>query len=178
MEKINTSLPGVFLVKPPVFNDHRGSFVKTYHAGQFREWGVEPVFEEEFYSKSKKHVVRGMHFQRPPQDHAKLVFCQFGSVLDVVLDLRRGSLTFGQYYSIELSESNRLALYIPTGLAHGFLSLEEDSLMVYKTTRVHSSEHDAGIRWDSFGFNWGVTVPVISTRDAAFASFREYTSPF
>ncbi len=179
MKKSDLDLPGAFLLEPPIFKDARGSFVKTYHAGKFAEFGVAPHFVEEFFSASARNVVRGMHFQNPPQDQAKLVYCIQGRVLDVLLDLRRGSPAFGQAVSRELSAENRLMFYIPTGIAHGFLSLEDDSVMVYKTTTVHSPAHDAGLRWDSFGFNWPLAgPPLVSERDAKFPAWSEFTTPF
>ena len=171
-------LPGVFLLKPRVFSDHRGFFVKTFQDEAYRELGFQFQPTEEFYSSSQKNVLRGMHFQVPPQDHAKLVYCLKGGVLDVLLDLRKESPMFGQAVSAELSSKNYLQFYIPRGVAHGFLALVDDSVMIYKTSTSHSPVHDAGIRWDSFGFDWGVGAPIISTRDAGLAAFEVFTSPF
>lgn len=178
MEKIPTPLQGAFLVKPPLFTDHRGSFVKTFHKDLFQNFGVNPVFAEEFFSTSGKGVIRGMHFQTPPADHHKYVFCLHGAVQDVILDLRTSSPTFGQHFSAELSAENRLGFFIPSGCAHGFLSLTEGSLMIYKTTTPHTPACDAGIRWDSFAFDWGVADPVISARDAAFPALADFKTPF
>ncbi len=176
--ELPVSLPGVRLLEPRVFRDPRGAFVKTYHEQKLRAAGINFVMREEYYSVSGRGVVRGMHFQRPPEDHAKLVYCIRGQVLDVLLDLRRDSPTFGQFASRELSAENRLIFSIPTGIAHGFLSREEASVMVYKTTTVHSATHDAGIRWDSFGFDWGVAAPIVSERDAAFPTLADFATPF
>lgn len=178
MKKIETPLAGAFLVEPALFTDQRGGFVKTYHAGSFRGFGVEPVFVEEFYSTSAKNVIRGMHFQTPPADHAKYVCCLRGAVRDVILDLRTASPTYGQHFSVELSAENHLGFYIPSGFAHGFLSLTDDSLMLYKTTSVHTPACDAGLRWDSFGYDWGVDNPIMSARDAAFGGLTELISAF
>lgn len=173
-----TPLPGVHLLEPRLFSDERGSFTKTYHEPAWREAGIDFEMKEEYHSVSHRGVLRGMHFQTPPQDHAKVVYCPHGRVQDVLLDLRRNSPTFGRAAARELSAENRLILFIPAGVAHGFLSLEERSILVYKTGTVHSPEHDAGIRWDSFGFDWGHTAPVVSARDAAFPSFANFSSPF
>ena len=178
MEKIPTPFAGAFLVRPPLFTDARGGFVKTFHRDRFREFGVEPVFTEEFYSTSAKDVIRGMHFQMPPADHDKYVCCLVGEVRDVILDLRGASPTYGQHFAVELSSENRLGLYIPSGFAHGFLSLNDGSLMLYKTTTVHAPACDAGIRWNSFGCDWGVAAPIVSARDAAFPALAEFASPF
>jgi len=158
--------------------DHRGNFVKSFHIGQFKELGIAFLPIEEFYSTSHLGVLRGMHFQLPPHDHAKLVFCIRGRGLDVFVDLRKDKGTFGRFASAELSAGNHHIMYLPAGIAHGFLALEADSVMVYKTSTVHAPSHDTGIRWDSFGFDWGITDPVISTRDAAFPRLEEFVSPF
>jgi dTDP-4-dehydrorhamnose 3,5-epimerase len=171
-------LPGVRRLEPRLFRDDRGAFVKTYHQEDFAALGLDLSMREEYYSVSHRGVLRGMHFQVPPENHAKLVYCVSGRVLDVVLDLRRSSPTFGRSAGLELSAQNRHLLQIPTGVAHGFLALEADSILVYKTTTVHSPAHDAGIRWDSFGFAWGMTAPIISPRDAGFPALHEFVSPF
>ena len=178
MELVPTELPGLQLIRPPVFRDQRGSFVKTFHADQFRELGLNFEPREEFFSTSGRSVLRGMHFQLPPAAHAKLVYCLLGSVLDVVLDLRKNSPTFGRSCARELSAANREMFFIPAGFAHGFLSLEDNTTMVYQTSTVHSPAHDAGVRWDSFGFDWPVKVPVLSERDKNFPALCDFSSPF
>jgi dTDP-4-dehydrorhamnose 3,5-epimerase len=179
MQSISQPLPGVHLLQPKVFEDNRGDFVKTYHEGAFHQLGIDFKPVEEFFSTSKEGVLRGMHFQLPPHDHAKLVYCIRGSVLDVLLDLRRGSSTYGQATSAVLSRQNHHQFFIPTGIAHGFLALEEDSVMVYKTTTVHAPSADFGVRWDSFAFTWPLdTNPILSARDAAFPALTNFASPF
>ncbi len=180
MQIVAQPLPGTFLVQPKVFRDARGDFVKTFHTGLFRDAGIAFSPVEEFYSTSHRGVVRGMHFQLPPHDHAKLVYCIRGRVIDVLLDLRKQSPTNGHAVSAELSAENRQMFYVPSGVAHGFLSLEDDTVMVYKTSTVHAPSHDAGVRWDSFGFDWGLEreEPIISTRDAGFPAFSDFASPF
>ena len=171
-------LPGTLLLAPRIFLDHRGDFVKTMHEGLYGDLGVEFKPVEEFLSTSHQGVLRGMHFQLPPHDHAKLVYCVRGRVKDVLLDLRRNSPTYGQATAMELSAANRHILYIPQGLAHGFLSLEPDTVMIYKTTTVHQPSHDAGIRYDSFGFDWETTTPIINDRDLAHPPLSAFVSPF
>lgn len=178
MRIINELLSGVLLIEPKVFTDSRGNFLKTFHSGIFKELGIPFVPMEEFYSTSHQGVLRGMHFQLPPHDHAKLVYCLRGRVLDVMVDLRKNEPTFGRFATTELSAVDRCLLYLPTGIAHGFLALEPDSVMVYKTSTVHAPSHDAGIRWDSFGFDWGVADPLISPRDAALPRLVDFVSPF
>jgi dTDP-4-dehydrorhamnose 3,5-epimerase len=161
-----------------VLRDARGAFVKTFHEDRFAEIGLRTDWREEYFSTSAKHVIRGMHFQVPPQEHAKLVFCVHGRVLDVVLDLRQDSSTFGTARSVELTPENGFGLYVPVGCAHGFLSLADDSVMYYKVTSVHSPEHDAGIAYDSFGFDWPVSEPILSDRDRAHPSLAVFETPF
>lgn len=178
MKVLDQPFAGTYLVKPNVFEDKRGAFVKTFHAEVFAELGFQFQLAEEFYSISRQHVIRGMHFQLPPHDHKKLVYCIQGRVLDVLLDLRRASPTFGRFASAELSADNHCQFLIPEGLAHGFLSLCEDSIMIYKTSTVHAPSHDHGILWDSFGFDWGVAAPIVSARDAQLPAWSEFASPF
>ena len=178
MELAPTELPGLQIIRPRIFRDERGSFVKTFHAGQFRELGLDFEPHEEFFSVSARGVLRGMHFQLPPAAHAKLVYCIVGSALDVVLDLRNNSPTFGRSCARELSATNREMFFIPAGFAHGFLALEDGATMVYQTSTVHSPAHDAGVRWDSFGFDWPVKTPALSERDKKFPVLRDFSSPF
>lgn len=174
----SAGLAGVTLVTPPRFEDHRGAFVKTFHEGLWAEAGIRFHSAEEFFSTSHRGVLRGMHFQNPPHDHAKVVTCLSGAVLDVVLDLRKSSATYGHSIGVELSASNRRILHIPSGFAHGFLALEDDSLMHYRVSTVHAPSADAGVRWDSFGFDWGAASPQVSTRDAAFPGLSDFMTPF
>jgi dTDP-4-dehydrorhamnose 3,5-epimerase len=173
-----TGLPGCVVVRPRAVADARGNFVKTFHAGDFGRLGLRCDWREEFYSSSVQGVVRGMHFQTPPADHAKLVYCVRGEVLDVVVDLRAGSPTYGEHRSFGLSENNHAGLYIPSGLAHGFVSVSALSTMLYKVTSVHSPEHDAGIAWNSFGFEWPVAEPMMSDRDRRHPPLRKFETPF
>ena len=177
MELQESGIAGCYLVKPRVIADPRGSFAKTFHADQFAQLGLRTDWREEYFSTSGKGVLRGMHFQLPPAEHAKLVFCIAGEVLDVVLDLRRGSPTEGQCRSFTLSGLNA-GLYIPVGCAHGFLSTSASSTMFYKVTSVHAPEQDAGVAWDSFGFDWPVDAPLLSDRDRRHPALRDFASPF
>lgn len=170
--------PVPVLIRPKVHLDHRGSFVKTWHPDLLAAHSVTMDFAEEFYSVSSRGVVRGMHFQSPPHAHDKLVYCVTGQILDVVLDLRKNLPTYGQSRSWELSEKNAHLLFIPAGFAHGFLALGERNAVVYKTSTVHCPDHDLGVRWDSFGFSWPESAPVISERDQGLPAFRDFSSPF
>jgi dTDP-4-dehydrorhamnose 3,5-epimerase/CDP-3, 6-dideoxy-D-glycero-D-glycero-4-hexulose-5-epimerase len=173
-----TPLRGLLVARPRVFQDARGVFVKTFQREAFEEHGISFAATEEFYSISSRHVLRGMHFQTPPAAHAKLVYCLGGRVLDVVLDLRRGSDSYGRVFSITLNGNKGEGLFIPKGLAHGFLSLEDNSLMYYATDHSHSPQHDDGVAWNSFGFDWPVLEPLLSQRDQKFQGFHEFSSPF
>jgi dTDP-4-dehydrorhamnose 3,5-epimerase len=174
----SATLAGVVVYLPSVTRDHRGFFVKTFHDLTFARQGVQFTLKEEFYSVSTRDVLRGMHFQIPPHDHAKMVTCFRGRVLDVLLDLRRSHPTYGKTWSTELSEDNHAVLYIPSGVAHGFLVLSEEALVHYKTSSVHQPASDKGIRWDSFGHAWPVKDPILSERDKKFPGLAEFQSPF
>lgn len=178
MEVVPSPIPGCFELFPKVFSDARGTFVKTFHDGQFKAQGLEAGFLEEYYSVSHRGVLRGLHFQLPPMDHIKMVYCVEGEVMDVVLDLRKGSPAYGKHAVFNLSGDAANMLYIPAGLAHGFYVKSDRAIMLYKTSTVHSPSHDAGIRWDSAGIPWPSDEPVISSRDASFPSLAEFESPF
>ena len=119
-----------------------------------------------------------MHFQTPPHQHSKIVFCPQGSILDVIVDLRKASPTYGQYFAHELSADNHKALYIPEGFAHGFKAVSDDAMTYYLVTSEHNKAHDAGIRYDSIGLDWGLEHPIISDRDLSFVALKDYDSPF
>lgn len=163
-----TYIDGIFEVENKKFEDQRGLFVKTFQAEMFEENGLQSDFKESFYSVSKKNVLRGMHYQLPPHDHAKLAYVTSGEILDVALDVRKCSPTFGKCFSTKLSSENAKSLYMAKGFAHGFLTLSESATVVYLTSTVHTPGSDAGIKWDSFGCVWGVENPIISDRDKFF----------
>lgn len=180
MQLIAEPLPGIKILKPFVFEDVRGCFVKPFHEDQLAAHGIHMTVREEFFSTSAANVLRGMHFQLPPHAHQKLVYCMSGRVLDVVLDLRRSSPNYGDAVGFELSAANRHIVSIPVGFAHGFLSIEDQSCLVYKTDAVHAVDCDAGILWSSIDFEWqlGSRVPLISSRDLGHTAFNEFISPF
>jgi len=178
MEIVATEVPGLRLIRPRIFRDARGLFVKTFHRDLLREGGLDFEPREEFFSVSQRQVIRGMHFQAPPHTQARLVTCLTGKILDVVVDLRKNSPVFGRVWSHELNAANREILFIPEGCAHGFLALEDDTLVNYVASRTHSPAHDAGVRWDSLGFAWPVEQPILSERDRNFPALRDFASPF
>lgn len=173
-----TALEGLYLLKLDRHIDARGLFQKPYNYEAFKAWGLEMDFRESYYSVSARDVLRGMHFQAPPADHAKLVYVSHGRIMDVALDIRVGSLTYGQYFARELYPEANEALYLPSGFAHGFHSLEDGTVVNYMQTSCYDSTHDGGVRWDSFGFAWVVVDPIVSVRDQKFPALSDFKSPF
>lgn len=178
MKIIKTSFDGLYILKTVNFTDIRGSFQKVFNYDFFKEHGLNTDFKEFYYSINKKGVRRGMHFQTPPYDHAKLVYCSLGKILDVVVDIRRKSPTYGRCFSIELNQIKAQYLYIPKGFAHGFLTLEDNSIVNYAQTSCYSKEHDCGISQDSIGFDWNYDNPIVSGRDLTFPDLKNFNSPF
>jgi dTDP-4-dehydrorhamnose 3,5-epimerase/CDP-3, 6-dideoxy-D-glycero-D-glycero-4-hexulose-5-epimerase len=173
-----THIEGLFIVNCFHAKDERGTFVKTFHAESFEKQGLQSDFRESYFSVNAKNVVRGMHFQVPPHNHAKLVFCNSGAVLDVVIDLRKHSATYLNHFAIELSDKNRLGLYIPNGMAHGFLSLNDHTIISYLVTSEYNAQSDSGIHYQSIGFDWPVANPIVSERDLSFETLQQFQSPF
>ena len=169
-----TIIEGVFIINNFNVHDERGLFVKTFNKKGFQLNGINFEVKESYYSISKKDVIRGMHFQLPPHDHEKLVYVPKGSVLDVVLDLRKMSKTYKQHISVNLSSSNKKSIFIPKGCAHGFKSLEDNTITNYCVSTEYNSSADAGIRFNSFGFNWQNEGPIISERDDSFDTLSDY----
>lgn len=178
MTLIDEPLPGVKVLKPFVFDDARGNFVKPFHEDQLLQHGISITVREEFYSTSAKDVLRGMHFQVPPHAHQKLIYCISGEVMDVLLDMRVDSPTFGKSVALELSAKNYHVVYLPVGIAHGFLSRCDNSCLIYKTDAVHHAESDKGVLWNSFGFDWQVNAPIISPRDEGHPRWDDFSNPF
>ncbi len=173
-----TKISGCYELLPKKINDERGFFVKTFHLDVFNDNNLETSFAEEYYSLSHRGVLRGLHFQVPPQEHTKLVYCVYGQVMDVVVDLRVGSPTYGKFQVFELNSESANMIYVPQGLAHGFLTVSEKAIMLYKVTTVYSPEHDVGVLWNSLGIPWSIAKPVVSKRDNSFTSFSDFKSPF
>lgn len=178
MKIIETNISGLNILEPKIFKDSRGKFIKTFTNDFFIENDLDINIKETYYSISHKNVIRGMHFQTPPYDHIKLVYVPAGKIIDVVLDIRKNSPTFGQYFSCKLSSDNGKVLIIPKGLAHGFKSLQDNTNVTYMQTTCYAPNNDGGIRYDSFGFDWGCESPKLSDRDQSFATLKEFDSPF
>ncbi|WCM88961.1 dTDP-4-dehydrorhamnose 3,5-epimerase family protein [Acidovorax sp. NCPPB 3576] len=171
-------LPGCYQIHPHVLADPRGHFVKTFQSSAFRAHGLADNFAETFYSVSRKGVLRGFHFQVPPHEHAKLVYCTAGAVLDAVVDIRRGSPTEAQFTTFELIAEHAAMVYIPAGFAHAFYALTDSATVAYQVTTEFAPEHDAGVRWDSFGVPWPDPNPILSAKDMALPLWQDFDTPF
>lgn len=173
-----STISGCFELQPKVLHDARGKFVKVFHEQAFAAHGLETAFAEEYYSVSHRNVIRGLHFQLPPMDHVKLVYCVAGEVLDAVVDLRVGSATYGQYALFELSAAKANSIYIPKGMAHGFYTRSAQATMVYKVSTIYSPPHDEGVLWNSAAIPWPTSDAVLSARDEGFLPLDQFVSPF
>jgi dTDP-4-dehydrorhamnose 3,5-epimerase len=173
-----THIAGLFLIQLQKFKDNRGEFIKVFNHDFFANNNLETKLLESYYSISAKNVIRGMHFQIPPYDHNKMVYVNNGSILDVVLDIRNESKTYGETFSVKIDTNNPVLLYIPKGCAHGFLSLEDNTMVTYMQSSCYNGQCDMGIHYNSFGFDWGVNNPVMSERDKLFEPFPTFKSPF
>jgi dTDP-4-dehydrorhamnose 3,5-epimerase len=158
-------------------SDDRGCFVKTFHFKEFLKNGIDFSPKEEFFSISKKGVLRGMHFQIPPQDHSKLVYCTTGEVLDVIIDLRKGP-GYGKVISLQLDSIKKNMLFVPRGCAHGFLTISDSATVSYLTDHEYCAELDRGIHWDSISFEWPSFPYIVSSRDSSHQKLTEFNSPF
>lgn len=169
------AIPAVVLVKPRLFSDDRGFFVETYKRSEFAANGIGDCFVQDNHSHSVKNVLRGLHFQRPPQAQGKLVSAVFGRVFDVAVDLRPGSPTWGKWVAAILSASDAHMLYVPPGFAHGFCVLSDEADVTYKVTAEYAPQLDAGILWNDpdIGIDWPIDEPLLSQKDAALPRLRD-----
>jgi len=169
MKMIHTKLQGLAILEPRVFADARGWFYESWSACKLRQAGFEYEFVQDNHSSSlSKGTLRGLHFQNNPSAQGKLVRCTRGAILDVAVDLRRGSPTWRQWVAVELNANNYLQLLVPKGFAHGFLTLTDDAEVQYKADAPYSPEHDRSIRWNDpeIGVAWGISNPILSEKDA------------
>lgn len=178
MERIETEFKDLIILKNPRYIDKRGGFQKLFNEEFFMQHELTSKFSEIYFSVNHRNVIRGMHFQLPPHDHEKLVYVSHGSILDVVVDLRKDSKTYGEHLAVELNDENGLYLYIPKGFAHGFASLKDDTIVNYAQTSCYAPTHDCGIMYDSCGIKWPFDNPIVSGRDLTFAKLSEFNSPF
>lgn len=175
MNYLATNLNGLFLIEPKVFGDHRGYFFESFRQDLFDKLGTDLQFVQDNQSKSAKNILRGLHFQKAPKTQGKLVQVIKGAVLDVVVDIRKESSTFGQHFSVELNEENKKLLWIPPGFAHGFLTLEDETIFSYKCTEYYAPELEGSIRWndETLNIQWDIDDPILSEKDKNAPLFRE-----
>ncbi len=175
----NTQIDGVVLIVPRLFSDHRGDFAELYQSSVFSRIGIDGALKQVNFSRSKKHVIRALHYQLPPKAQGKLVQVSRGKAFDVAVDIRKNSSTFGKWVGEQLSADEKNMLYVPPGFAHGFCALEEGTELIYYCTDEYSPEHERGIVWNdpAIGIAWPVKDPVISERDADFPSLKDAQIP-
>ena len=181
-KRIDTPIEGVYLVEPTVFGDNRGYFMETYSKPDFKEIGIDEEFVQDNQSKSKKGVLRGLHFQTE-NTQGKLVRVTKGAVYDVAVDLRKGSPTYGQYEGVILTEENKKQFYVPEGFAHGFLVLSEEAVFNYKCTNFYAPEYDSGLLWNDpdVAIEWpteGIDEIILSEKDKVQKTLKELDVPF
>jgi len=183
MEISETELPGVVVLEPKRHGDHRGFFSETFNVESVVKLGISPNWVQDNHSfSSRKGVIRGLHFQAPPYAQDKIIRVTRGAILDVAVDIRRGSRTYGKWTAVELSEENWRQLLVPAGFAHGFCTLSDAVEVLYKVTARYAPEAEGGLRWDdaSLAIPWPVTPDeaIVSDRDRKWGPFEVFTSPF
>lgn len=180
MEVIKTELEGLLIIKPKVFGDERGYFFESYNQDTYRNAGIDYIFLQDNISKSKRGTIRGLHYQVGNKAQGKLCKVIFGKVLDVAVDIRFGSPTFGKYFSSELSEENHTQLWIPPGFAHGFSVLSDEAIFSYKCTTLYSKEHERAILYNdpSLNINWKVENPIVSEKDSKAQLLQDIQKDF
>jgi dTDP-4-dehydrorhamnose 3,5-epimerase len=182
MKFIKTEISDIYIIEPSVFGDNRGYFLESFNLEKFEENVFSIKFVQDNESKSSKGVLRGLHFQKPPFEQAKLVRCIEGKVVDVAVDIRKGSPTYGMHLAVELSGENKRQLFVPRGFAHGFVVLSESATFAYKVDNSYAPEYDSGIKYDDsdLNINWGLTENEVqlSVKDENLPAFKELNSPF
>ncbi len=181
MEATSTRIEGVMMLRPRLFEDDRGTFCETWNHAAFEDAVGEPVsFVQCNESMSNKGVLRGLHFQMPPHAQGKLVRVVRGRVLDIAVDLRKNSATFGQHMAAELSADNCWQMWLPPGMAHGFLALEDDTVFSYMCTEFYHPGSEQSLQWNDplLGIDWGMEAPSVSAKDAQAGAFSDFESPF
>lgn len=181
MDFIETPLAGAYVIEPRIFRDQRGFFAETYNRRVFEAQGMNYDFVQDNHSFSRERgVIRGLHFQRPPFTQAKLVRVVLGRVYDIIVDLRRNSVTHGQWFGLELSQSDMRMLLVPRGFAHGFCTLTEETVVLYRVDAFYAPQADSGIRWDDpdLAIPWPVEKPVLSDKDQRLPFLREIGDGF
>ena len=175
-----TEIPEVVEVQPQVFTDERGTFAELFKLDAFTEAGITEPLTQVNYSRSKKNVLRGMHYQLPPHAQSKLVSCSFGEVFDVAVDIRQGSPTFGMWVGRTLSGENKTMLYIPEGFAHGFFVVSDEAEVVYYCNNQYAPDAEGGLNWNdpAVGIVWPAQNPILADRDAAFPLLADAKNTF
>jgi dTDP-4-dehydrorhamnose 3,5-epimerase len=175
MELIPTALPDVIIIKPDVFGDVRGYFFESFHSEKFAAMGITDTFVQDNESRSQKDVLRGLHYQLEPFAQGKLIRVIKGSVLDIAVDIRRSSPTFGKWVSMKLTDENKWICWIPKGFAHGFLTLEDDTIFSYKCSGIYNKASEGSIRWNDpeLNIDWGTANPLLSGKDIAAPLFKD-----
>jgi dTDP-4-dehydrorhamnose 3,5-epimerase len=180
MQLIETCFSGLWIIQPQVFMDDRGYFYESYNQDAFARNGIQTEFVQDNQSKSMRGVIRGLHFQSSPFAQSKLVRVTRGAVLDVVLDVRKESPTYGKHFSLELNDQNHTMLLIPEGFAHGFATLNDDTIFQYKCSKVYNKASEMGVLWNDpeLGIKWPFDEPVVSDKDKVLSAFSALKSPF
>lgn len=180
MKIVEEPIPDLKIIQPRIFEDPRGYFFESYNKSAFKDIGIEVEFVQDNQSLSQKGVLRGLHFQNNPYAQGKLVRVIKGSVLDVAVDIRTGSPTYGKHCAMELNETNKLMMYIPPGFAHGFATLEDNTIFSYKCTNLYNKDAEGGIMWNDPDLNidWRVENPVLSEKDTQNEHFKDFKSKF
>lgn len=181
MKTEQTPLADLLIIQPDVFGDERGYFYESWNREKYAKLGIDPDWIQDNQSMSQKNVLRGLHFQAPPYAQGKLVRVVRGSVMDVALDIRKNSPTYGQHFALELNDTNHTQLWIPPGFAHGFVTLEDNTIFSYKCSGgVYHQPSEGCILWNDTALNidWGVSQPIISDKDKNGLHFADFTSPF
>lgn len=180
MEICKLDIEGLLLFRPEVFKDNRGHFFESWSKLTFNKLGLDFDFVQDNQSLSSKGVLRGLHFQNPPFAQGKLVSVIRGSVLDVAVDIRKSSPTYGQYVAVELSDSNNISFWIPPGFAHGFVALKDNTIFSYKCSEVYNKESEGSIIWNDKDLNidWGVEYPIVSEKDLEAETFKNLITQF
>ena len=180
MNLTKTDIEGLIIIEPQIFKDSRGAFFESWNAKKFKQLGINEDFVQDNQSVSSKGVLRGLHFQNPPYAQAKLVRVIEGSVLDVAVDLRKNSPTYGKHFSVILSEQNNKSLFIPKGFAHGFLSLEDNTVFNYKCSDYYNKESEGSLLWndEDLKIDWQIDNPLVSKKDLQGDFFKNFKTKF
>lgn len=180
MEVVETKLKGVLVLKPKIFEDARGHFFESYNKTLFENAGLNLNFVQDNQSLSQKGVLRGLHFQNPPHAQGKLVRVITGAVFDVAVDIRKGSPTYGHWFGQELNDKNKWMMYIPEGFAHGFATLENNTIFAYKCTNYYNKPSEDCLLWNDpdIGISWGLSDPLLSEKDLQGKRIKDFVSSF